>query len=190
MKTLPRIGLIIGSLQASGLTKKIAHAMQGILSDRLATDIIEIGHLPLYNPERDGEDVAEWRRFRQAVASMDGILFVTPEYNRSIPAALKNAVDVGSRPYGANVWAKMPAGIISQSPGMIGGFGANHHLRQCLVFLDMPAMQQPETYVGHSASLFDTEGMLIEGPGKVILENFAKAFTCWVIDHQQDIKPS
>ncbi len=184
MTTLPRIGVILGSLQASGITRKIAHVIQAMLSDRLALEIIEIGDLPLYNPERDVERVPEWETFRQAVAPLDGILFMTPEYNRSIPAALKNAIDVGSRPQGASVWAKKPAGIISQSPGMIGGFGANHHLRQSLVFLDMPAMQQPETYLGHSPSLFDSENRLIEGQGKVILETFATAFEAWVVRHR------
>lgn len=184
MTKRPRIGVILGSLQASGITRKIAHAMQNILRDRLALEIIEIGDLPLYNPERDGEGVAEWETFRRAVAPLDGILFMTPEYNRSIPAALKNAIDVGSRPQGASIWSKKPAGIISQSPGMIGGFGANHHLRQSLVFLDMPAMQQPETYLGHSPSLFDADDRLIEGEGKAILETFATAFVAWVVRHR------
>lgn len=180
MNKLPRIGVILGSLQAHGITRKIAQTMQDLVGDRLALEIVEIGDLPLYNPERDGEGVPAWETFRQAVAPLDGILFLTPEYNRSIPAALKNAIDVGSRPQGVSVWAKKPAGIISQSPGMIGGFGANHHLRQCLVFLDMPAMQQPETYLGHSTTLFDDTGRLIEGPGKAILCKFADAFAAWV----------
>jgi chromate reductase len=181
MTKLPRIGVILGSLQASGITRKIARAMQDILTDRLTLEIVEIGDLPLYNPERDDEGVPQWETFRQAVAPLDGILFMTPEYNRSIPAALKNAIDVGSRPHGASVWAKKPAAIISQSPGMIGGFGANHHLRQCLVFLDMPAMQQPEMYLGHSPMLFDPEDRLIEGQGKAILGTFANAFVAWVV---------
>ncbi|WP_277968075.1 NADPH-dependent FMN reductase [Sphingomonas echinoides] len=184
MTKLPRIGVILGSLQTHGITRKIAHAMQDLVGDRLALEIIEIGDLPLYNPERDGEGIPAWATFRQTVAPVDGILFLTPEYNRSIPAALKNAIDVGSRPHGDSVWAQKPAGIISQSPGMIGGFGANHHLRQCLVFLDMPAMQQPETYLSRSAALFDDAGRLIEGPGKVILETFADAFAKWVVQYR------
>lgn len=180
MTKLPRIGMILGSLQANGITRKVAHAVQHLVGDRLALGIVEISDLPLYNPERDSEGVAEWETFRQAVAPLDGILFLTPEYNRSIPAALKNAIDVGSRPYGASVWAKKPAGIISQSPGSIGGFGANHHLRQCLVFLDMPALQQPEMYLGHAAALFDDAGTLVEGPGKDVLKGFANAFVAWV----------
>ncbi len=184
MTTLPRIGIILGSLQAHGVSRKIALALQDILARRLTLEIVEIGDMPLYNPERDGEDVPAWYAFRRAVAQMDGILFVTPEYNRSVPAALKNAIDVGSRPHGASVWASKPTGIVSHSPGSIGGFGANHHLRQSLVFLDMPTMQQPETYLGHSPMLFDTDGALIDGPGKPVLTPFADALVAWVALHR------
>ncbi|CAN5174464.1 NADPH-dependent FMN reductase [soil metagenome] len=178
-----KIGILIGSLQANGLTRKVANAIRLIGADRLDFSVIEIGALPLYNPEREEGGVPEWAAFRTAVAPLDGILFVTPEYNRSVPAALKNAIDVGSRPYGASVWSQKPAAIVSQSPGAIGGFGANHHLRQSLVFLDMPAMQQPEAYVGHSAGLFDESGALIEGSGKTFLESFVTAFAAWVALH-------
>lgn len=183
MNELPRIGLLIGSLQTNGLTRKLAEGIRRIGGDRLAFEIVEIGDLPLYNPERDMGSVAEWQSFRAAIAPVDGILFVTPEYNRSVPGALKNAIDVGSRPYGASVWAAKPAGIISQSPGALGGFGANHHLRQSLVFLDMPAMQQPEAYIGHSAALFDEGGTLVEGSGKAFLDTFVTAFAAWVALH-------
>jgi chromate reductase len=178
-----KIGILIGSLQADGLTRKVANAIQSIGADQLDFTVIEIGTLPLYNPEREETGVPEWTAFRTAVAPLDGILFVTPEYNRSVPAALKNAIDVGSRPYGASVWSKKPAGIVSQSPGAIGGFGANHHLRQSLVFLDMPAMQQPEAYLGHAASLFDDVGTLVEGSGKTFLESFVTALAAWVAHH-------
>jgi chromate reductase len=176
----PTIGILIGSLQANGLTRKVATAIQTLGADRLNFSVIEVGALPLYNPEREDQGVSEWDDFRKAVAPMNGILFVTPEYNRSVPAALKNAIDVGSRPYGASVWSGKPAGIVSQSPGAIGGFGANHHLRQSLVFLDMPAMQQPEAYLGHAASLFDDVGTLVEGSGKTFLDGFVTALAAWV----------
>ena len=179
----PTIGILIGSLQTNGLTRKLATAIAKLGADQFDVSVIEIGALPLYNPEREEQGVAEWNDFRAAVAPMDGILFVTPEYNRSVPAALKNAIDVGSRPYGASVWSGKPAGVVSQSPGAIGGFGANHHLRQSLVFLDMPAMQQPEAYLGHAASLFDDAGNLVEGSGKTFLEGFVTAFTAWVALH-------
>lgn len=111
------------------------------------------------------------------------MLVITPEYNRSVPAALKNAIDVGSRPYGASVWSRKPAAIISQSPGALGGFGANHHLRQSLVFLDMPAMQQPEACLGHSAALFDDNDALVDGSGKTFLDGFVTAFAAWIAVH-------
>jgi chromate reductase len=183
MTRKPTIAILIGSLQANGLTRKVATAIQALGADHLDFSVIEIGALPLYNPEREDQGVPEWINFRTAVAPMDGILFVTPEYNRSVPAALKNAIDVGSRPYGASVWSGKPAGVVSQSPGAIGGFGANHHLRQSLVFLDMPAMQQPEAYLSHAASLFDDVGNLVEGSGKTFLAGFVAAFTAWVARH-------
>jgi chromate reductase len=181
----PLIAIISGSLQPDGLTHRIARAVEGIAANRLDIHYVPIGDLPLYNPalEADGARVAAWSAFREAVAPADGVLFVTPEYNRSVPAALKNAVDVGSRPYGASVFSGKPAGIISQSPGALGGFGANHHLRQSLVFLDMPAMQQPEVYLGHSSALFGEEGELVEGQGKSLLETFVAAFADWVDRH-------
>jgi chromate reductase len=183
MTQRPNIGIVVGSL-TNGLSKKVAGAIATIGADRLDFTTIAIGDLPLYNPEREeNAKVAEWETFRAAVAPMDAILFVTPEYNRSVPAALKNAIDVGSRPYGKSVWSGKPAGIVSQSPGAIGGFGANHHLRQSLVFLDMPAMQQPEAYLGHSAALFDADGALVEGSGKAFLETFVTAFAAWVAVH-------
>jgi chromate reductase len=180
MTELPTIGILVGSLQRDGLSRKLANAVTSLGDDRLKMRIVEIGDLPLYNPELEDEGVMAWQRFRGEVAPLDGILFVTPEYNRSVPAALKNAIDVGSRPYGQSVWAGKPAGILSQSPGALGAFGANHHLRQSLVFLDMPAMQQPEAYLGHSADLFTADGSLVEGSGKTFISSFITAFAAWV----------
>ena len=108
------------------------------------------------------------------------MLFVTPEYNRSVPAALKNAIDVGSRPYGASAWDGKPAAIMSVSPGAIGGFGANHHLRQSLVFLNMPALQQPEAYIGGAANLFDAEGKLTNPGTADFLKKFMQAFATMI----------
>lgn len=180
MTQKPKIGILVGSLQMNGLSRKLANAILQLGGAQATLTIHEIGDLPLYNPEREVEGVPAWEAFRTAVAPMDGILFVTPEYNRSVPAALKNAIDVGSRPYGASIWSGKPAGILSQSPGALGGFGANHHLRQSLVFLDMPAMQQPEAYIGHSAALFDDNGALIEGAGKAFIGTFVTALLTWV----------
>jgi len=107
-------------------------------------------------------------------------LFVTPEYNRSVPAVLKNALDVGSRPYGSSVWDRKPGAVVSGSPGAIGGFGANHHLRQSLVFLNVPTMQQPEAYIGQVNKLFDEQGKLVSDGTRKFLQVFMQAFAHWV----------
>src|SRR6266496_1412992 len=124
--------------------------------------------------------LAPWTAFRQRVKAADAVLFVTPEYNRSVPAALKNALDVGSRPYGSSVWDRKPGAIVSSSPSAIGAFGANHHLRQSLVFLNVPTMQQPEAYVGHADKLFDEHGKLVSDGTRKFLREFMQAFANWV----------
>jgi chromate reductase len=178
---LYRIGIIVGSLRKDSINRKIARSMCAIRGDNLECSIIEIGNLPLYNQDLDGDPPGEWVDFRQKVAEADGILFCTPEYNRGVPGVLKNAVDVGSRPYGKSVFAKKPAAIVSASPGSIGGFGANHQLRQACVFLDMPVMQQPEAYLGHvSDDSFDADGCLKDGPLKELVTKLAHAFHDWV----------
>ena len=113
--------------------------------------------MPIYNQDGDANPPAEWTAFRERIRAADAVLFVTPEHNRSVPAALKNAIDIGSRPYGKSAWSGKPGAVVSASPGGIGGFGANHHLRQSLVFLDVPAMAQPEAYIGGADKLFDAD---------------------------------
>src|SRR5207253_8599035 len=126
----------------------------------LAFEIIEIGGLPLYNQDLEtGEPPVAWRDFRDKVRACQALLFVTPEYNRSVPGVLKNAIDVASRPYGESAWEGKPCMVVSCSPGGIGGFGSNHHLRQCLVFLQMPVMQM-EAYVGGVNKLVNEQGQL------------------------------
>jgi chromate reductase len=144
-------------------------------------EIVEIGQLPLYNEDVESAGAPPvWVEFRKAVKAADAVLFVTPEYNRSVPAALKNAIDVGSRPYGQSVWQGKPAAVVSVSPGAIGGFGANHHLRQSLVFLDMPVMQQPEAYVGGAAGLFDKSGNLAKSETEKFFKTILDKFAAWV----------
>ena len=147
-----KIGVLVGSLRKESFNRKVAKELESLAPSSLTFDFIEIAHLPLYNQDLDDENKPskEWIDFRKQVKQCDAILFCTPEYNRSVPGVLKNAIDVGSRPYGESVWEKKPAAVISVSVGAIGGFGANHHLRQSLVFLDMPCMQQPETYIGQA----------------------------------------
>ena len=178
---LYKIGIIVGSLRKDSINRKIARSMCAIRGDNLECAIIEIRDLPLYNQDLDHDPPGEWVEFRQQVAIADGILFCTPEYNRGVPGVLKNAVDVGSRPYGKSVFAKKPAAIVSASPGSIGGFGANHQLRQACVFLDMPVMQQPEAYLGHvTDDSFDADGCLKDGPLKELVTKLAHAFHDWV----------
>jgi len=176
-----KIAIIAGSLREGSINRKIARSICAIRGDNLDCSIIDIGKLPLYNQDLDDNPPAEWVEFREKISAVDGVLFCTPEYNRGVPGVLKNAVDVGSRPYGESVWHKKPAAIVSASPGSIGGFGANHQLRQACVFLDMPVMQHPEAYLGHvSDDSFDENGKLKEGPLLGLVEKLAQAFHDWV----------
>lgn len=178
------IAVIVGSLRKESINRKVANALTELAPDSLSFRTIEIGNLPFYNPDLDGDDAPKaWSEFRETMKSVDGVLFVTPEYNRSVPAALKNALDVGSRPAGESIWDGKPAGVVSGSLGGIGGFGANHHLRQSLVFLNMPAMQQPEAYIGSFGSLFDDKGVLTNDGTRDFLKKFAFAFADWVALH-------
>ena len=132
-----KIAIIVGSLRKDSLNRKVARSICAIRNDNLDCSMIEIGDLPLYNQDLDGGPPPQWSRFREQVGSADGVLFVSPEYNRGIPGVLKNAIDVGSRPYGQSVFDKKPGAIVTVSPGSIGGFGANHQIRQAAVFLNM-----------------------------------------------------
>lgn len=174
------IAVIVGSLRKESYNLKVAKVLQQIAPSSLKLNIIEIGDLPLYNEDIDTATPPEsYTRFRQAIAANDGVIFVTPEYNRSTPAAIKNAIDVGSRPYGKSVWSKKPAAVVSVSQGAIGGFGANHHLRQSLVFLDMPTLQQPEMYLGGIASSFDAQGNIADKT-KEFLASFMTTYADWI----------
>jgi len=175
-----KIGILIGSLRKESFNRKTANAVVQLASNDLECEFIEIGNLPLYNQDYDSNPPKEYTQFREKIKQCDAILFFTPEYNRSVPGVLKNAIDVGSRPYGQSVWAKKPAGVISVSIGAIGGFGANHHLRQSLVFLDMPCMQQPEMYIGNATKLFNDNGALIDETVKGLLTKYIQSFEQWV----------
>jgi len=176
-----KIAILVGSLRKESFNRKIANALIQLASASLDMKIIEIGQLPLYNQDGDeGNPPAAWTEFRNTMKDFDGILFITPEYNRSVPAVLKNAIDVGSRPYGKSIWDKKPAAIVSSSPGAIGGFGANHHLRQSLVFLNAPCMQQPEAYISDVAKLLDEKGNINNEGTQKFLSQFMEAFAHWV----------
>ncbi|WP_338470560.1 NAD(P)H-dependent oxidoreductase [Niallia sp. XMNu-256] len=174
---MTKVGIISGSLRKESVSTKIGKSVAKLFPAGYEAEIIEIGNLPLYNEDIDQDNPpAEYTAFRNKLKEMDAILFVTPEYNRSITAALKNALDVGSRPYGQSSWDGKPAAIISQSPGNLGGFGANHHLRQPLVFLNMPVLQQPEVYLADSFNLLDDNGNFKNDDTAKFMQSFVDAF--------------
>lgn len=174
------IAVIVGSLRRESLNRKVALELARLAPAHLKLKIVEIGQLSHYNEELDHAPPAEWTDFRDAVRAADGVLFVTPEYNRSIPGVLKNAIDIGSRPYGQSAWSKKPGAVISASPGTYGGFGANHHLRQSAVFLDIPLMQQPETYLAKMGDWFDASGRIVDAKNEARLAEFAAAYADWI----------
>ncbi|MBX3562874.1 MAG: NAD(P)H-dependent oxidoreductase [Sphingomonas sp.] len=181
MATPRDIAVLVGSLRKDSFNRRIAHILADLAPDRLKLAIVEIGDLPHYDQDLDPDEApAAWRMFRDQVRPADGVLFVTPEYNRSMPGVLKNAIDVGSRPYGQSVFAKKPGAIVSATPGALGAFGANHHLRQSCVFLDIPLMQQPEAYLANVGDWFDENGALKDGKAVRLLTNFIACYADWV----------
>ena len=176
-----KIAIIVGSLREGSINRKVARSICALRNDNLDCSMVEIGDLPLYNQDLDPSPPEQWVRFRKQIAEADGVLFCSPEYNRGIPGVLKNAIDIGSRPYGQSVFDKKPAAIVTASPGSIGGFGSNHQIRQAAVFLNMPVMQQPEAYLGHvTDDSFEADGKLKEGPLKGLIASLAHAFHDWV----------
>lgn len=184
--TARNVAVFVGSLRKDAFSRKTANALIARAPDSLALEILEIGHLPFFNQDLEGTPPAEWVAFRERIRRADAVLFVTPEYNRSVPAVLKNAIDVASRPYGQSVWDGKPGAVVSVSPGAIGAFGANHHLRQSLVFLNIPAMPQPEAYIGGAADLFDEQGNLKNESTGQFLEQFMQAFAQWIETNARD----
>ena len=172
------VAVVVGSLRKDSVSRKLAKAFAAVTPE-LKFNIVEIGDLPLFDQDLEAAPPAPWVRFRQEIAAADAVLFVTPEYNRSVPGVLKNAVDVGSRPYGASVWNGKPGAVISVSPGAIGGFGANHHLRQSLVFLNVPLLSQ-EAYVGNAFALFGDTGELVNEGTAEFLRAYGAAFAAWI----------
>lgn len=166
------IGVIVGSLRKESYNKKIAEFLMENSPAGYRLELIEIGQLPLYNQDYDeGTPPESYTPFREKIKACAGLIFVTPEYNRSVPGALKNALDVGSRPYGASAWNGKPALVVSSSISGISGFGANHHLRQSLTHLNVPVLQQPEVYLANVQDYFDESGKLTkEDTAKFLLQ--------------------
>lgn len=174
------VAVVVGSLRKASLNRRMARSLALLAPSTLRLEIVEIGDLPLYDEDAESSAPEAWVRFRERIRRAEAVLFVTPEYNRSIPAPLKNAIDVGSRPYGKSAWSGKPGAVVSVSPGPLGGFGANHHLRQCLVFLNVPTMQQPEAYIGGAGKLFDDDGVLDNEQTRVFLTGLMTAFAAWI----------
>lgn len=174
-----KIAVIVGSLRKDSYNRKVAKTLMLLAPTTLDMEIVEIGQLAMYNQDEDGTPLPTYVEFRDKIKSVDGVLFCTPEYNRSIPAVLKNAIDVGSRPYGASAWNGKPCAVVSVTPGAQGAFGANHHLRQSLVFLNMPAMQQPEAYISNIAKAYEGDELTNDST-KAFLQTFIDAYAAWV----------
>ena len=171
------VAVLVGSLRKASYNHQMALALEQLAPEHLKLSIVEIRDLPLYDEDLEGPATPQpWVTFRQAMRGHEAVLFVTPEYNRSVPGGLKNAIDVGSRPYGQSIWSRKPCAVVTVSPGGIGGFGANHHLRQSLVFLDMPVLQQPEAYIGGAATLFAEDGSIASDGTRKFLTGLMTAF--------------
>ena len=178
--TKHRIAFLNGSLRKDSFHGRLGLAIIAASADRLDF-ITPVLDLPLYNQDLDGQATpAAWTEFRDTVRPVNGVLFGSPEYNRSMTGTMKNAIDVGSRPYGKSVFSKKPAAVFSGSPGMTGGFGSNHHLRQSCVFLDMPVMQQPEAYWGQlNDDKLSMDGTIHDDMLAKLVKGFAGALADW-----------
>lgn len=182
-----RVAVFVGSPRKVSYSRKMAEALIRLAPSSLDMEILEFTDLPFYNQDLEdaGETPASWLEFRRRVRAHDALLFVSPEYNRGVPAQLKNALDVGSRPYGKGVWSGRPGAVVTISQGVMGGFGANHSLRQSLVFLNVPCMQQPEAYIGNVGAIFDEEGRVVNDASREFMTGFMRAFASWVERHTE-----
>ena len=177
------VAIMVGSLRKDSFSRRFALALSELSPASLSLRIVSIDDVSLYNQDLDTNPPLSWELLRRAIASASAVLFITPEYNRSVPGVLKNAIDIASRPYGQNVFDGKPAAIISQTPGGIGAFGANHALRQSLVFLNMPTLPQPEAYLANVGPMFNPHGALTDEATRSFLATFMQAFAHWIDLH-------
>jgi chromate reductase, NAD(P)H dehydrogenase (quinone) len=175
-----KIAVIVGSLRRDSFSRKIARNIAALAPKGYEFEEVDISKVGFYNQDLDGHEPAEWLDLRARIRAADAVLFVTPEYNRSVPGVLKNVIDIGSRPYGQSVFNGKPAAVVSNSPGNIGGFGAHHHLRQTLAFLNMPTLAQPEMYLSSVGNWFDDKGEVKSDQTRAFLAQFASAFANWI----------
>ena len=177
-----KIAVVVGSLRKDSFNQKLASAIEKLAPAEFTFVPVEIGDLPLYNQDDDGNPAASSQRLKADISAAHGVLFVTPEYNRSIPGVLKNAIDIASRPYGKSAWAGKPAGVIGVSVGAIGTSMAQQHLRNILAYLDMPTLGQPEAFIQAKDGLFDADGNI--GPGSnQFLQGWMNKYAEWVRKH-------
>ncbi len=176
------IAVIVGSLRKDSINRKLANAIIKLASSEFSFKFLQIDDLPLYNQDNDASPVESVRRLKNEIKSSHGLLFVTPENNRSIPGVLKNAIDHASRPYGQNAWAGKPAGVMGASFGAIGTAMAQQHLRNVLAYLDVPALCQPEAFIQVKEGLFDNAGNISEA-NKKFFQTWIDKYTSWVKKH-------
>lgn len=176
------IAIVVGSLRRDSFNAKLANALTKLAPPNFAFSIVEIGDLPLYNQDDDAKQAPSVQRLKAAISTADGLLFVTPEYNRSIPGVLKNAIDHASRPYGQSAWAGKPAGVIGISLGAIGTALAQQHLRNILAYLDVPTLGQPEAFVQVKEGLFEADGS-IGAASRQFLQGWMDRYVAWVNTH-------
>lgn len=179
-----KVAVFVGSLRKESFNRQLAQALERLGEDRLQFQYVEIGNLPLYNQDFDGEYPAAGTALKEQVRAADAVLFVTPEYNRSVPGVLKNAIDLGSRPYGDSAFAGLPAAVIGTSPGALGTALAQQHLRNVLSYLDMAVLPQPEAFIQFSEGLVEADGRVTRPETREFLEDFLDRFVAW-IDRQR-----
>ena len=177
-----KIAVVVGSLRKDSLNRKLALALAHLAPEEFTFEHIDIGDLPLYNQDHDGSPPPSVMRLKTEISSAQGLLFITPEYNRSIPGVLKNAIDHASRPYGQSVWGGKPAGVIGVSVGAIGTALAQQHLRNILAYLDVPTLGQPEAFIQNKEGLFDDKGHVSEA-SRQFLQSWVDKYVAWVKIH-------
>jgi chromate reductase len=179
----PTIAVRVGSLRTGSHNQALAHALEKLAAGKASFEYVQIGDLPLYNQDFDKDYPAEGLRLKQQIKKADAVLFVTPEYNRSVPGVLKNAIDIGSRPYGHSAFAGKPAAVIGASIGAIGTALAQQHLRNILAYLDMPVLGQPEAFIHFKEGLIDGQGTISNDGTRDFLQGFVDKFLAWIATH-------
>ncbi|WP_031364385.1 NADPH-dependent FMN reductase [Caballeronia sordidicola] len=175
-----KIAVVVGSIRRESFNKQLAHAVVSLAPPDFSFEFLDIAGLPLYSQDYDGDFPEVARTFKQKIEAANGLLFVTPEYNRSIPGVLKNALDWGSRPWGHSVWGNKPGAVLGTSPGATGTALAQAHLRNVLAYLDVPLMGQPERFVKHDINRIDASGTIVSEDTRKFLQNFVDKYVAWV----------